>query len=98
MYKRIPVFGIITDRNKFFRNLEVGDIFVYSWEFTSKTIKKISEKHGLITKYCEPRSPEYTRYGSFTMKVMEIKDNIPKYIKKEDVEQKVYFDLKYLNI
>lgn len=54
--------------------------------YKTDQIKEIAILNGLNVEYCKPRSPEYIRYGRFTMKVMNIKSQI------------FHFDPKHLDI
>jgi hypothetical protein len=88
--KNPPFLAIIMNRNEFFKKLKIGDVFTYSGGYKTDQIEEIAILNGLNVEYCKPRSPEYIRYGSFTMKVVNSN--------KIDKSQIFHFDLKQLDI
>lgn len=91
MRKKILFLGIMMARNKFFRKLKIGDVFTYSGGYKVHQIKEMAIKNGLTVEYCQPRSPEYTRYGCFTMKVVDA-------VKKVKLQTIFHFDPELLDI
>jgi len=87
---RIPRLGYHTDKDQFFSKLEVGSIFTYSLAYMFTEIVRMAGDHGLIIEYCKSGSPEYTKYGAVTVKVIK---------NKFHEEEKIFhFDPQHLDI
>jgi hypothetical protein len=88
--KRIPRLGYSTDKDRFFSKLKVGSIFTYSLAYMASEVRTIAKGRGLIAEHLKPGTPEYTKYGSATFKVVE---------DKFEKEEKIFhFDPQYLDI
>ena len=68
----IPFLGMndIDDLDKFFDQLEAGDIFTYTSAFIYGEIKKMAERRSRDVRYCHPGTDEYKAYGDMTVKVV----------------------------
>ena len=69
----IPRLGYATDKDRFFSKLKVGSIFTYSLAYMASEIRIMAKGRGLIVEYLKPGTPEYTKYGSTTFKVVKDK-------------------------
>ncbi len=86
--KEIPFLSITTNMNKFFDNIQPGEIFKFSTCYDFEYVIKIAADRGVIVKYCKSESTKYD-HGSRIMKVIKNKLHEP---------QIFHFDTKYLDI
>ncbi len=87
--KRLPRLGYHSDKNEFFLKLRVSSLFTYSLAYSFSEVRSIADDRGLVIEYCKPGTPEYEKYGSVTVIVIE-----DKLQKKEQI---FHFDPQHLD-
>ena len=78
------------NKDKFFEELTIGDLFTYSDGYLLGEVKNMAERRGLELRYCPPKSIAYEAYGSMTVQV--VKDRLV------HVPQMFHFDTNQLDI
>ena len=74
----------LNNQGQFFNDLNEGDVFVYQDVFLFEDVKRLSDMNNVEIEYCEPRSPEYKLYGSYTVRVVSDKRDRCPYCLKAD--------------
>jgi len=71
--QKIKYFSLLVNKDKFFKELQAGDLFRFSDGYLYKEVEKMADRRGVVIRYCPPRSPAYEMYGCQTAQVVQDK-------------------------
>jgi len=63
----------MVNKDKFFEQLEEGEVFTYSDGYLFKEVQKMAERRAVNIEYCQPGTIEYKLYGCMTARVIRNK-------------------------